>query len=174
MLITIHQKPKHQGGNGMTGKTHLMGGIASTTALATFTAYEPALLIVAGAIGGLIPDICHGGSKIGRRLPLLSKIVNTIFGHRTFTHSLLFLLLIGLLISMLTSSETVLIGMTTGMGSHFILDMATKNGVKLLYPISITVRFPFTTKTGGTVESIILFGLTLLTIYYGKDLVWIG
>lgn len=156
----------------MTGKTHLMGGIASTVALTAFTAYDPALLILSGAIGSLLPDICHSGSKIGRRFPFLSKIINTIFGHRTFTHSLLFLLFIGFLISIITDSKTVLIGMTTGIASHFILDAATKKGIKLLYPLSITVRFPFTTKTGGMVESIVFLALTILTIYYGQMLVF--
>src|SRR5699024_3043048 len=155
----------------MTGKTHLMGGLASTTVLATFTHYDPTLLMISGTIGGIIPDICHGGSKIGRKFPLLSKIINTLFGHRTFTHSLLFVLLIGLLLSMITQNESILIGTMVGVISHLILDAATKNGIKLLYPVQITFRFPFATKTGGMVESIVLIGLTLLTIYYGKDMV---
>ncbi|MGP4040103.1 metal-dependent hydrolase [Gracilibacillus sp. D59] len=156
----------------MTGKTHIMGGIAATTALTTSTGYDPAWFIFAGAIGGIIPDICHGGSKIGRKFPLLSKLINTLFGHRTFTHSLLFLLLIGFLLSMMTSNASLIAGIIVGIISHLLLDAATKQGIKLLYPVNITVRFPFTTKTGGTVENIVLLGLTLVTIYYGKDIVF--
>ena len=155
----------------MTGKTHIMGGIAATTVMATFTDYDPAWFIFAGAIGGLIPDICHGGSKIGRKFPLLSKLINTLFGHRTFTHSLLFLLLVGFVLSLITSNRSFIIGVIIGMISHFLLDSMTKQGIKLLYPVNITIRFPFTTKTGGTVETLVLLGLTLLTIYFGKDIV---
>ena len=64
----------------MTGKTHITGGIAASLAFAQITNYEPALLLVGGVAGALIPDICHGSSKIGRALPFLSKIINGIFG----------------------------------------------------------------------------------------------
>jgi len=77
----------------MTGNTHIIGGLAASLALAQFTNYDPVLLVGAGVIGALIPDICHGGSKMGRTFPMLSKVINGIFGHRSFTHSLLFLVL---------------------------------------------------------------------------------
>jgi inner membrane protein len=74
----------------MTGKTYIMGGVAACVTLANVTHYDPAILTAAGAAGSLLPDICHGGSKIGRKFPILSKVINVLFGHRTFTHSLLF------------------------------------------------------------------------------------
>ncbi|SER33304.1 inner membrane protein [Gracilibacillus ureilyticus] len=155
----------------MTGKTHLMGGIASTVVAAQFTNYDPALFITAGAIGSLIPDICHGGSKIGRKLPMLSKIINKLFGHRTFTHSMLFLVLIGYVLTLITSNESVIFGVILGMVSHLLLDASTKNGIKLLYPSALTFRFPVTAKTGGSAEKVVLILLTLVTIYFGKDLI---
>ncbi len=156
----------------MTGKTHLIGGIAATTVITSFTNYDPVIFIASGAVGGLIPDICHGGSKIGRKFPLLSNIVNMIFGHRTITHSLLFLIGIGVVLSMFTSNSTLIAGLIIGIASHLLLDAATKRGIKLLYPVNFTVRFPFTIKTGGTLENIVLLLLTLVTIYYGKDIVF--
>ncbi|SHN30114.1 metal-dependent hydrolase [Gracilibacillus kekensis] len=155
----------------MTGKTHIMGGIASTVAISHFYTYEPAMFIIAGAIGGIIPDICHGGSKIGRRIPLISRVVNTIFGHRTFTHSLLFLVLMYVVLSLFISNQSFITGLLVGMISHLVLDAATKNGIKLLYPVQITIRFPLTFKTGGQMETIILLALTLVTIYYGRLIV---
>lgn len=154
----------------MTGKTHLVGGVASGMALASVTPYDPTTLVIAGAVGGLLPDICHGGSKIGRKMPILSKIINTIFGHRTFTHSLLFLLLAWLLLELLIPVDAIKIGVLVGMVSHLILDAATKNGIKLLYPLQITVRLPITTRTGGAVEYIVLAVLTLITVYYAKGI----
>ncbi|MCM3610178.1 metal-dependent hydrolase [Planococcus sp. MERTA32b] len=151
----------------MTGKTHIIGGITASLAFAQITNYEPVLLLGAGAVGALIPDICHGGSKIGRTFPVISKVINTLFGHRTFTHSLVFLLLAALLFNAFLPNEAVSAGLLVGMASHLVLDMATKNGIKLLFPFKVTVRFPITAKTGGTAEYIVFAMLSLLSVYFG-------
>ncbi|GAB2536176.1 metal-dependent hydrolase [Gracilibacillus alcaliphilus] len=156
----------------MTGKTHIMAGITATTVVAAISGeYEAEWLIAAGAVGGLIPDICHSGSKIGRRFPLVSKLVNTIFGHRTFTHSLLFLALMALILSKAVSNPSITMGILIGMATHLLLDAATKQGIKLLYPSKITVRFPVTTKTGGKAENILLLIMTGITLYFANDIV---
>ena len=73
----------------MTGKTHIIGGLAASLAVSQFTNYDPVLLVGAGVVGGLIPDICHGGSKIGRTLPLLSKLIKKSMPFNTFNRSVL-------------------------------------------------------------------------------------
>lgn len=151
----------------MTGKTHIIGGIAASLAFAQITNYEPVLLLGAGAVGAVIPDICHGGSKIGRTFPVLSKIINTLFGHRTFTHSLIFLLMAAYLFHAILPNEAISAGLLVGMASHLVLDMATKNGIKLLFPFKFTVRFPVTAKTGGTAEYVVFAMLSLLSVYFG-------
>ncbi|MDN7241963.1 metal-dependent hydrolase [Planococcus sp. N028] len=151
----------------MTGKTHIIGGITASLAFAQTTNYDPFILVGAGVIGAILPDICHGGSKIGRTLPLLSKIINTLFGHRTFTHSLLFLVLMAALMNAFVPNEAFTAGILVGMASHLVLDMATKNGIKLLFPLSITVRFPITARTGGTAEYVVFTALSLFTVYFG-------
>lgn len=151
----------------MTGNTHIVGGIAASLAFAQVMNFDPIMTMGAGILGALLPDICHGGSKIGRKIPLLSKLINVLFGHRTFTHSLLFLLIIAVLLNKFVPNESFRVGLLVGMGSHFILDMATKNGVKLFFPINLTVRFPITVKTGGPAESVTFALLSLLSFYYG-------
>ncbi|WP_394190868.1 metal-dependent hydrolase [Paenisporosarcina quisquiliarum] len=153
----------------MTGKTHIIGGLAASLAVSQFTNYDPVLLVGAGVIGGLIPDICHGGSKIGRTFPLLSKLINILFGHRSFTHSLLFLVIVAALLHTYTLNEAVIVGILVGMISHFILDMSTKNGIKLFFPFTIKVRFPMTTRTGGKVEELVLAALSLISVYFGYE-----
>ena len=153
----------------MTGNTHIIGGLAASLAFASVSNYEPVLLVGAGVIGAIIPDICHGGSKIGRKFKVLSKVINTLFGHRSFTHSLLFLVLMGVLLNSFVDNESIVLGILVGMASHYILDMATKNGIKLLYPFKITVRFPITTRTGGKVEYLVFAILSLLTVYFGYE-----
>ncbi|MCZ8537313.1 MULTISPECIES: metal-dependent hydrolase [Paenisporosarcina] len=153
----------------MTGKTHIIGGLAASLAYAQFTTYDPVLLVGAGVVGALIPDICHGGSKIGRTFPLISKLINVIFGHRSFTHSLLFLFIVSLLLKSFVTNEAVTEGILVGMVSHLVLDMMTRNGIKLLFPFKIRVRFPLTTRTGGTVESLVLAALSVLSVYFGYE-----
>ncbi|TWT27494.1 metal-dependent hydrolase [Planomicrobium sp. CPCC 101110] len=151
----------------MTGKTHIIGGITASLAFAQITSYDPFILVGAGVIGAILPDICHGGSKIGRTLPLLSKIVNKLFGHRTFTHSLLFLVLMAVLMNGFVPNEAFTAGVLVGMASHLLLDMATRNGIKLLFPVKLTVRFPITAKTGGAAENAVFSVLSLFTVYFG-------
>lgn len=151
----------------MVGKTHIVGGVAASLAYAEVGNLEPLIMMGAGIVGALLPDICHGGSLIGRKMPLLSKVVNTLFGHRSFTHSILFLVIIAYMLNSFVPFEAVRVGFLIGMASHYILDMATKNGIKLFFPINITVRFPLTVKTGGPAESVVLGILTLVSFYYG-------
>lgn len=153
----------------MTGNTHIVGGIAASLAYAQFTNYDPIIMLGAGVIGALLPDICHSGSKIGRKLPLLSKLLNKLFGHRTFTHSLLFLVIVAVLLNASIPSEAVKAGFLIGMVSHYILDMATKKGIKLLFPVSMTVRFPVTMRTGSKMERIVFSILALLSFYFGYE-----
>ena len=153
----------------MTGKTHIIGGLAASLAFAQVTNYDPVLLVGAGVIGAMIPDICHGGSKVGRAFPVVSKVINVLFGHRSFTHSLLFLVLMAILMNSFVTIESVTAGILVGMASHLVLDMATRNGIKLLYPLKIRVRFPLTTRTGGAVESMVLAALSLLSVYFGYE-----
>lgn len=51
----------------MTGKTHIMGGVAASTAVAYYYGLDPVTMAVAGSVGALIPDLCHTKSKIGRK-----------------------------------------------------------------------------------------------------------
>ncbi len=151
----------------MTSNTHIIGGLAASLAFAQVTNYEPVILMGASVIGAIIPDICHSGSKIGRSLPMLSKVINGLFGHRTFTHSLLFLALIAFALEAFMPVEAISAGVLVGIASHIVLDMATKRGVKLFFPFKWTVRFPVAATTGGTSEHMVFAILSLLTVYFG-------
>ncbi|WP_312507116.1 metal-dependent hydrolase [Lysinibacillus sp.] len=155
----------------MQGNTHIVGGITASLAFAQFSNDNPLILVGAGVIGALLPDICHRGSKIGRTFPIIAKLVNTVFGHRSFTHSLLFLLLVMLILHTLIPYRAISIGVIVGMASHIVLDMCTKKGVKLFFPASVSIRFPLTTKTGSKVEGIVLMLLSMLSIYLSYELI---
>ncbi|MFS0656118.1 metal-dependent hydrolase [Bacillus sp. 179-C3.3 HS] len=150
----------------MTGKTHIMGGIAASTAVASYYGFDPVTMTAAGSVGSLIPDLCHTKSKIGRKFPLLSTLISSMFGHRTFTHSLLFLLIIYWIATTYIPNDSFSTGLLVGMASHLLLDAGTVNGIKLLFPASIKVRLPFYVKTGSTGEQVVLAVLTIVTCYY--------
>ncbi|OLP65217.1 hypothetical protein BACPU_17510 [Bacillus pumilus] len=150
----------------MTGKTHMMGGIAAATAVAYYYGFEPVTMAAAGTVGALLPDLCHTKSKIGRKFPLLSTLISSVFGHRTFTHSLLFLLIIYLIAKTYIPNDSLSVGLLIGMASHLLLDAGTVNGIKFLFPATIKVRLPFYVRTGSTGEQVVLAALTMVTCYY--------
>ena len=155
----------------MTGKTHIMGGVASCTAAAYFYGYDPVFMTASGVIGALIPDICHTKSKIGRRLPILSAVISSVFGHRTFTHSLLFLLITAFAAHLYFTNQSILFGLMAGMASHLLLDAGTVNGIKLFFPSAIKVRLPLYIKTGGKAEQVVLAVLTVVSCYFIANLI---
>ena len=155
----------------MTGKTHIMGGVASCTAAAYFYGYDPVFMTASGVIGALIPDICHTKSKIGRRLPILSAVVSSVFGHRTFTHSLLFLLITAFAAHLYFADQSIHVGLMAGMASHLLLDAGTVNGIKLFFPSAIKVRLPLYIKTGGKAEQVVLAVLTVVSCYFIANLI---
>lgn len=146
---------KPEGRLEMTGKTHISCGLLIGTLAVNY--YHPDLFnsittVVLAVGGSMLPDICHTQSKIGRRFKFLSFIVRTLFGHRTFTHSLLFTLLMALLLTSIHTPEMYFTAFIGGMASHIILDMLTPRGVKLLYPLPLSVKLPIQFKTGGMVD----------------------
>lgn len=136
-----------------------MGGIAMGLTATQVIPHDPFIMIGASVIGALLPDICHPGSAVGRLVPWISKPTSIVFGHRTFTHSLLFLVLLSIVLS--NKHMAFNVGLLIGVVSHYLLDMGTKNGIQLFYPLKRKIRFPLTIKTGGKMESVVKVGLVL-------------
>ncbi|MFB4164232.1 metal-dependent hydrolase [Alteribacillus sp. JSM 102045] len=164
----------------MNAGTHTIGAAAAGTACYAFYSMPFTLDSIHGAVfiastvaGGLIPDICQPFSWIGRRLNLISKTVNKIFGHRTFTHSLLFLVFLFLAAGAIQQDWGLSFqyGITIGAASHLLLDMLTPRGVALLYPVKFNIRAPLTTKTGSVMgEGAIAFLLMAWIVYFSTSL----
>ena len=109
-------------------------------------------------IGSLFPDIDHPKSYLGKRFPFISKKVNSIFHHRGFTHSLLFIyslvlisMLICIFLKIFYSSIyfciniyifSIEFGFILGCISHIFFDMLNPTGVALLYPSTKKYRLP--------------------------------
>ena len=116
---------------------------------------------MAAAIGGLLPDLDHPESVLGRRLSFVSQPLARACGHRGFTHSLLGLLgllaivvLVSGLFAAIATSETnlasrvasepfaalygpifwLLLPLIVGYLSHLLGDALTPSGVPLFWP----------------------------------------
>jgi len=91
------------------------------------------------ALCALLPDIDTPNSMLGKIFYPVSKFLNRKVGHRTLTHSLLFLCLVfvsfKLLIyfQLISNSDLLMIGCFAVL-SHLILDMFTVTGVQFFFP----------------------------------------
>lgn len=172
---TLHQLRTHheRRRNNMEGKTHAIGGIclgiASQSYYITQSLDAPQIMLYYGAclLGSLLPDVCHPGSWTGRRAKVLSKGISRYFGHRTITHSILFVVLIYWLTSTFAFQDNELIqtGLLIGIVSHLILDAMTVRGIQLFYPIPLRVRFPVYMKTASKAEGLISSILVISAIF---------
>jgi inner membrane protein len=116
-------------------------------------------------------DIDMKGSYISKRFPIIYKLFGKRFKHRGFTHSLLFIGVIAFLGDMvIVSSDNNVVftcifsGILAGVISHIILDLITKEGVELFYPISINFSI-LPIKTSSKTEKNINKFLSLLVIF---------
>lgn len=130
-------------------------------------------------LGSAFPDIDEPRSFIGRKFPLISRIVSLSFSHRGLTHFLIIPLMFivsGFTLHNLALSP-YLLAFGYGILLHQIGDMLTISGIPYyFFPLSAkravllpqVLRF----KTGGIVEKMILTLvlvplITFLSLYFG-------
>lgn len=100
-----------------------------------------------GIIGGLLPDIDHPQSTIGRKKQITSHIVHSVTGHRGLTHYPIFLLWLSFMLFIgyfalpmthyvKTSYFLFFVGFIAGYISHIYIDLFNKKGIKLFAPVS--------------------------------------
>ena len=145
----------------MMFKTHLVFGLFS--ALLTFNYFSDLnkyLFILIALISAIFLDIDEDNSFIGRRTKPLSNIINTIFKHRGFIHSLLFISIVSLIIW--SFFNNYYIPFLIGALSHLFLDSLTPMGVRILYPLKFRTRFIF--KTAGFFDYLFFLGVLIALI----------
>lgn len=88
----------------------------------------------AGGIAAQLSDIDEPDSHIGKPFFFLAYPIKRLFGHRTFTHSFLFALILG--VALFPFIPHVLVyGAVAGVIAHILGDMLTGK-VKVLFPYS--------------------------------------
>lgn len=125
----------------MTSPNHIAGGFVFTglfCSLFSVNIFASPLYIAVSIFSFLLPDIDHTKSLIGKLFYPIAKWLAVNYGHRTITHSLIFLLSTTLLILFLeknfSNNYNLSLIVFFGVLSHLILDMVTISGIPLFYP----------------------------------------
>tara|TARA_Y100000034_G_scaffold118335_1_gene158886 strand:- start:386 stop:868 length:483 start_codon:yes stop_codon:yes gene_type:complete len=138
-------------------KTHAIFGLF--LALLTFNYFQELniyLFTLITVFSAILLDIDEKHSKIGYKTRPLSNIIQFIFKHRGFIHSIFFIAIISFLIN--TFFGNYYIPFLIGSGSHILLDALTPRGIRLFYPFQFKMSFFF--KTRGIVDQSLFFILT--------------
>lgn len=102
------------------------------------------------AAGSLLPDIDTTTSGLGRWVKPISSHLERRFGHRTITHSLLGLVILGVLTSwLLFIVPGAWVWLLAGAMTHILLDAHNITGVPLFYP----ARLEFVTVTNRSLRT---------------------
>ncbi|TLD85708.1 metal-dependent hydrolase [Helicobacter sp. MIT 05-5294] len=189
----------------MLGKTHVSFGLGlSACGITGFTALtntalsgaELGIFYGAVALGSLLPDIDEPNSLLGKKTLGISNLIKSIFGHRGFTHSLSFIVLLGILLPLLSllgekfwnqiplivefskafgsvlgaqNLEFFGIGLLLGCVFHLIGDMMTLSGVPLLLPFKAQnyhITPPFMRFRTGGIPDKLITALSLAVFGY--------
>ena len=90
------------------------------------------------AVGSLLPDIDTQHSGLGRFIKPISGTIERVFGHRTITHSLLGVVILGIFsLPLLWLYSSTWVWLLVGVVTHIVLDAGNITGVPLLYPYRI-------------------------------------
>lgn len=145
----------------MMFKTHVV--IAFLFGLIGITLFHPAnqvLFISVAMLGGLLPDIDHPKSKVGRWF----RPFNYLFEHRGFFHSFLVVPVIGICL-FFAGLPAFALPVLVGYKSHLLSDLVTKEGIMPFHPLS-RFRLKGFIKTGGTFELLMFLGSIVFSGYY--------
>jgi endonuclease YncB( thermonuclease family) len=142
---------------------------------AVFDVHYEIPAVLAAAATSILPDADYPKSWLGHQLGSVSEDLNRLFGHRSFLHSLLALVLVTLVLGLplwwLTGRPSPMVAVFVGYGSHLFADMMTLGGVQLFWPSRLIAVFPgrdeYRVTSGGNSERVfVAFALVLALVFY--------
>src|SRR3989338_10662492 len=134
----------------MLFRTHLVFGfLIALLFIKLFDINNQILSVILILFFSVFPDIDRQRSKIGKKFKFTSKLINFLFGHRGFLHSIFVPLL--LFLSLLIIKQDILArAVLIGYSSHLLLDGLTISGIRPLHPIK--KKFRGFVKVGSLIE----------------------
>ncbi len=133
----------------MRGTTHLLFGLVLAAVFTQVHSFaNPLLAVVLILLGSLLPDLDERHSTLGRKVPIVGFLIK----HRTFFHSLLFLVAVTILLWAVVPAWYVIAFAAAVLG-HLFLDALTPQGVRPFWPSKLRVRG--FVRTGGVLEKLV-------------------
>lgn len=145
----------------MEWSTHMLSGVVAGYAI-TGGDYKGAIL---GGIAGIVPDLDEPKSKFGKVFFPVSYPLNSLVGHRTFTHSLLFIVMLGAIFSVFTEMWIALAVMS-GVLAHILGDMLTGT-VRFLYPLNTKIGIRINFAYFKLIDRVTRLALIALIVFFG-------
>src|SRR3989338_7865362 len=143
--------------------THLaFGFLVSLVSIIFFNIDNRLLFILITVLFSIFPDIDERNSKIGKKYKFASGIINFLFGHRGFFHSIYIPLILYALFYYINIE--IGIAVLVGYFSHLLMDAMTRQGIRPLYPI-INRKINGFIKTNSFLEKVLFLIIILLLIY---------
>lgn len=139
------------GGGGMlTGYAGLMATFMIVLLFSFDSRYsfELVCILLSFALGVVLPDIDSEDSTLGKYIKPISRLIP----HRTFTHTLWVVLLLG--VAVWSFESIYLLALTLGYALHILEDSFSSQGIRWLYPVPVKGRPPLTYETGGFGETV--------------------
>jgi len=110
----------------------------------------------------IFPDIDESSSKIFKKLKPFSYLAS-LFGHRNIFHTIYFPVAIALVL-FIFNLKLLSIAVLIGYLLHLLLDMISKKGIALFYPLSKR-RVRGFIKVGSLIENLMFVVLIVLIVY---------
>jgi len=139
----------------MLYRTHLAAGLCTGFLIAAKAGGDISLVVLASAVGALLPDIDQPRSYIGRKVPV-SYGAYLIAGHRGLFHSLAGAVGVALVALVALQKWTpaysfLWLSLAAGYLSHLVLDTLNPSGVPWLWPLKQRLSVPLV-RTGSVWE----------------------
>lgn len=139
----------------MLYRTHLAAGLCTGFLIAAKTGGDIGPVVLAAAVGSLLPDIDQPRSYIGRRVPV-SYGAYLVAGHRGLFHSLAGAVGVALLALVafqkwVPAYSSLWLSLAAGYLLHLVLDTLNPSGVPWLWPLKLRVSIPLV-RTGSVWE----------------------
>lgn len=153
----------------MMGRNHATSGVLTGALVAWAAHLDPGQAVAFIAItsaSSLLPDADHPNAMLPRAFgaagQMIATLINRIFGHRTLTHSVLGVGVLGAALAFIPRlPEHCYWAVILGCVTHILGDMLTVSGVPVLWPMQRDYRLAWM-RTNGLFERYVM--TPLLTV----------